>query len=258
VDEIAAALGIEIIKTWAAYCGGVAQVENEDDCVDKKLRNFAGQADSFPTGTVFSEQARDALIACVKDFNSLISDELLMRCMDAEYALFRLVERQICQAKVSGRVFRDIDDFLKTASAIMNRRKTRAGRSLENHVEYVLKKSGIPHVMRPNIDGNPDVVIPSVEAYLDQSFPEQKLVIVGIKTTCKDRWRQVVNEARRISEKHILTIQQGISATQLSQMHSSHIKLIVPAKLHKQYPPGTPITLLTVDKFVSMVKAKLA
>jgi hypothetical protein len=81
---------------------------------------------------------------------------------------------------------------------------------------------------------------------------------VGIKTTCKDRWRQVVNEARRVLDKHILTIQQGISATQLTQMHSSRVKLVVPAKLHKQYPKGTPITLLNVEEFVRMVKAKLA
>ncbi|HXM21184.1 MAG TPA: type II restriction endonuclease [Terriglobales bacterium] len=258
IDEIAAALGVEIIRSWAVYRGGVAQVESEDECVEKRFRHFAGQLEAFPTGAIFSEQARDALIACVKGFNSLVSDELLMRSMDAEYALFRLAERQICQSQISGRVFKDVDDFLKTASSIMNRRKARAGRSLENHVEYALKRSGIPHVMRPHIDGEPDVIIPSVEAYLDRSFPEHKLTVVGIKTTCKDRWRQVVNEARRVVDKHILTIQQGISAAQLSQMHSSRVKLVVPAKLHKQYPKGTPITLLSIEEFLKTVKARLA
>ena len=139
----------------------------------------------------------------------------------------------------------------------MNRRKARAGRSLENHVEYVLKKAGIPHVMRPRIDGEPDVIIPSVEAYLDPFFPDEKLTVIGIKTTCKDRWRQVVNEARRIADKHILTTQQGISATQLNQMHSSRVKLVVPARLQKQYPKGTSITLLSVEEFVKTVRARL-
>src|SRR5437763_15448838 len=113
--------------------------------------------------------------------------------MDAEYRLFRLAERQLCQAEIV-RVFKDVDDFLATASSIMNRRKSRAGRSLENHVEYLLRRSGIRHVMRPDIDGKPDILIPSVDAYIDNSYPTNKLMIVGVKITCKDRWRQILHE----------------------------------------------------------------
>jgi len=51
--------------------------------------------------------------------------------MKAEYRLFKLVERQLCLDEVR-RLFKDIDDFLSTAARIMNRRKTRAGRSMEN------------------------------------------------------------------------------------------------------------------------------
>jgi len=140
----------------------------------------------------------------------------------------------------------------------MNRRKSRAGRSLENHMEYILKKSDIPHVIRPKLDGEPDIVIPSAEAYNDPNYPANKLVVVGVKTTCKDRWRQVVHEAKRVTEKHILTIQQGISSKQLTQMHDSHVTLIVPTRLHKQYPKGSPMTILDVKGFVKEVKQRLA
>ena len=112
--------------------------------------------------------------------------------------------------------------------------------------------------MRPHIDGEPDIVIPSVEAYNDASYPTKKLIVVGVKTTCKDRWRQVVNEAKRVTEKHILTIQQGISGKQLKQMHDSHVRLIVPSSLHKQYPKGSPMTILDVKGFVQEVKQRLA
>ena len=76
----------------------------------------------------------------------------------------------------------------------MNRRKARAGRSFENHVEYLLIQAGMPHKMRPSLgaDGRPDIVIPSEKAYFDPAWPEEKLFIVGLKTTCKDRWRQVL------------------------------------------------------------------
>jgi len=256
IEDIEAALGVTITKNWVAYRYGEPEVETEDACVEKRFRKFVEVLEAFPTGAVFSKEARDTLIECIKKFEALSLDDLLMQCMDAEYRLFRLAERQICQAEIV-RVFKDVDDFLRTASSIMNRRKSRAGRSLENHMEYILKKSGIPHVIRPKIDGEPDIVIPSADAYNDKSYPVDKLIVVGVKTTCKDRWRQVVNEAKRVPEKHILTLQQGVSKKQLTQMHESHVTLIVPAQLHKQYPKGSPMALLDVQSFVKEVKHRL-
>jgi hypothetical protein len=257
IEDIEAALGVQITDNWTAYQHGEPQVETEDECVEKRFRAFVKELEHFPTGAAFSEQARNALIACIKGFDALCSDDVLMRFVDAEYLLFRLAERQICQSEIV-RVFRDVDDFLATASSIMNRRKARAGRSLENHVEYILKQAKIPHVMRPEIDGKPDIIIPSAEAYRDLSYPVKKLMIVGVKTTCKDRWRQILNEAQRIPEKHILTIQQGISSNQLKEMHAAKVALVVPEKLHKQYPGDTPITLLNLEEFVQLAKERLA
>jgi hypothetical protein len=141
----------------------------------------------------------------------------------------------------------------------MNRRKSRAGRSLENHFDYLLGRAAIPHVIRPSeVDGKPDVIIPSVEAYKDNRYPTRKLFMVGVKTTCKDRWRQVLNEAKRIKDKHILTIQQGISKRQLNDMKEDGVQLIVPADIHKQYPPRSDMRLLAVDDFVRLVRRRLA
>jgi uncharacterized metal-binding protein len=53
---------------------------------------------------------------------------------------------------------------------------------------------------------------------MDRHYPTNKLFMVGVKTTCKDRWRQVLNEAKRVKDKHILTTQQGISKRQLNDM----------------------------------------
>jgi hypothetical protein len=40
-------------------------------------------------------------------------------------------------------------------------------------------------------------------------------------------------------------------------MHDSHVRLIVPASLHKQYPKGSPMTILDVKGFVQEVKQRL-
>src|SRR5258708_3883929 len=127
--------------------------------------------------------------------------------------------------------------------------------SSQSHLTIFLLVPFVRHMMRPRSEGEPDVVIPSVEAYHDKSYPTEKLFIVGVKTTCKDRWRQVLNEAPRVPDKHILTIQKGISAKQLNQMHTAQVTLVVPKKLHSQYPKGTPITLLDVEGFIRSVRS---
>jgi hypothetical protein len=83
-------------------------------------------------------------------------------------------------------------------------------------------------------------------------------MMVGVKTTCKDRWRQVIREAPRVPEKHILTIQEGISSKQLDEMHGSNVRLVVPVGLHRLYPRYHPIMLLDVGGFIDAVRARLA
>jgi len=169
--------------------------------------------------------------------------------VEAEYQLFRMVERQIVQPDIV-RNFRDVDDFLQTAARIMNRRKSRAGRSLENHVGHILETSGVQHSVRPNIDGKPDIVIPGEDQYRDNAFPIERLMVVGVKTTCKDRWRQVLNEGRRVQRKHILTTQRGITTNQLREMNEANVTLVVPASLQDEYPPDRPITMISIEQFI--------
>ena len=108
---------------------------------------------------MFSEKTRAILVECLKKFPDLTADEALVTAYQTEYQLFQSVERQVCQNEVSGRLFKSIDDFIQTAASIMNRRKARAGRSFENHVEYLLTHAKIPHKMRPSLgaDGKPDI-----------------------------------------------------------------------------------------------------
>lgn len=258
IEDIQAALGVEVTGFWAAFTHGKPRIETEGQCIERRFRHFVEHLEDFPTGNAFSQETLEALLECVNQFNRLNADKTLVRCVDAEYKLYRLAERQICQNEIV-RVFKDVDDFLATASSIMNRRKSRAGRSLENHFDYLLGRAEIPHVIRPaRVDGKPDVIIPSVEAYEDNRYPINRLFMVGVKTTCKDRWRQVLNEAKRIKEKYILTIQQGISKKQLNDMKEDGVQLIVPKDFHKQYPPNSHMRLLEVEQFVDLVRRRLA
>jgi len=269
IEEVQSALGVEAFETgsagrrgrnWGVYLDGQAQKpESEGACIDRQIRELSATLDGFPSGEVFSGSTRTILSGCLKKFAKLSADETLVRSFQTEYKLFQAVERQVCQNEVSGRLFKSIDDFLHTAASIMNRRKARAGRSFENHVEYLLTKAQIPHEMRPFLgpDGRPDIVIPGEAAYFDQSWPEDKLFVVGLKTTCKDRWRQVLYEGHRVRAKHIVTLQPGISEAQLSEMHAAGVSIVVPKSLHKSFPLDHPISLLSVESFIKTIRRQL-
>lgn len=114
--------------------------------------------------------------------------------------------------------------------------------------------------MRPALgaDGRPDILIPGETAYFDPSWPENRLFVIGLKTTCKDRWRQVLNEGHRVRAKYILTLQQGIIGNQLKEMKDARISLIVPKSLHGKYPESWRPAILDVQSFIESVKQQLA
>lgn len=77
--------------------------------------------------------------------------------------------------------------------------------------------------------------------------------MLAAKTTCKDRWRQILNEANRIPSKHLLTMQEGISLNQYSEMEQEGVILVVPKPLHKAYHKDIRHKLLTLETFIKEV-----
>ena len=255
IAEVEATLGTEIVRSWGVYDpSSLTEPETTDQCLERQFREYTATIANFPTGEVLSRRALLAASTCIGGFGGSTLDDQLLHLVDIEYSLFRMVERKVCQPEIT-RLFKSIDDFISTASSLMNRRKARAGRALENHVEYILKSANLPFTIRPHVDGKPDIIFPDKTAYDDLYFPDNKLIMLGIKTTCKDRWRQVLNEAKRIEVKHLLTLQQGISRNQLTEMQEANVVLVVPAPLHNKYPKEFRSYLVTVDEFVGQLRS---
>jgi len=102
----------------------------------------------------------------------------------------------------------------------------------------------------------PDFIFPGGREYHDKSFPKDKLVCLGAKTTCKDRWRQVLNEADNVPVKHLFTLQQGISRNQLSEMYHENVCLVVPAQYLNSFDKEFQSRIMTLSGFTSFVKEK--
>jgi hypothetical protein len=78
--------------------------------------------------------------------------------------------------------------------------------------------------------------------------------MLAVQTTCKDRWRQVMNEADRVQEKHLLTLQEGVSENQFREMVEAKVQLVVPAKLIDSFPKSVRPHLQTLESFIGDVR----
>lgn len=140
----------------------------------------------------------------------------------------------------------------------MNRRKSRAGWAFGNHIEALLLAHSITFKREGMTEkrNGPDFLFPGEAAYRDLSWPSEKLTMLGAKTSCKDRWRQVLAEANRIDEKHLITLEPGISGTQTDEMKAQKLRLVVPSGLHQTYREEQKTWLFNVSNFLELVKSR--
>jgi len=85
---------------------------------------------------------------------------------------------------------------------------------------------------------------------------DARLTMLGAKSTCKDRWRQVLAEAEKISRKHLLTLEPGISEPQTDQMEASSLQLVVPSPVQDSYTAAQRGWLWSVGDFIEEVRAR--
>lgn len=189
-------------------------------------------------------------------------DAALLAWMDREEQLFRRLERRIVEARLkSGFVSdeeADIDGFLAFSLSVQNRRKSRAGLALENHLEALFRAQELSFDRGKETENRnkPDFLFPGQAEYRNPEFPADRLTMLGAKSTLKDRWRQVLSEATLIETKHLLTLEPGISMNQTQEMQTKRLQLVVPAGVQKSYTDAQQAWLMDVQSFVSLVRAR--
>lgn len=187
---------------------------------------------------------------------SLDPDERLMQRRRAEFDVFLFVEALHTKHLIRDG-FDSVDSFIKIANSISNRRKSRAGRSLEIHLERIFSEEGLIRFdMQANTEGNkkPDFIFPSQMDYHNPYFPSHNLRMLAVKTTCKDRWRQALSEADRVANKHLFTLQEGVSLNQFNEMRDAGVQLVVPRELHKKYPKEIRHEIMYLSEFINEMK----
>lgn len=208
----------------------------------------------FPSGADLIRKTLE-----LRPARNLAVDVRILRRRECEYEIFRSVEEAVELPRIS-EGFASIDEFVARAQTILQRRKARAGRSLELHTREILLEEGFEeerafsHGPESDPGKRPDFLFPSAEAYRNPAFPASSLRMLAAKTTCKDRWRQITEEADRIAIKHLLTLQEGVSENQFRQMTDAGVKLVVPKRLHDAYPATVKPGLMTLAGFLGEVR----
>jgi len=236
---------------------GVEIEEPDTSKIDSLLAKFNNV---FPVTSEFSRYARQTYPGNVDPV--IDPDKTITEYMRWEEQLFRRLERHVVSERLS-RGFstsdgEDVDSFISFSLSVQNRRKSRAGYAFEDHVRYVLMKNGIRFSTKVETEhkSKPDFVFPGITEYNNPDFRSEWLTILGAKTSCKDRWRQVLSEARRISVKHLVTLEPAITENQTDEMRASNVQLVLPESIHKTYTADQQNWIMTVKKFIDLLKER--
>lgn len=213
----------------------------------------------FPTTTDLATNARKCYINSFGVKASVIlahPDIQLLNWLDTEYQLFKTIENNRYNERIKT-PFSTVEELVECANTILNRRKSRAGKSLEHHLSEIFNNFQLNYQTQIITEENkrPDFIFPNSEGYHNYKYSSDKLVFLASKTTCKDRWRQILNEADRIKVKHLFTLQQGISLNQLTEMYKYDVRLVVPKPYLNTFPDEYKDKILTLEGFVKHVKS---
>lgn len=259
IEEFLTALNIS-----NSEINGIIPKQHQATIEDKLLYCFRNFIDTltvdFPPTIEVATNARNCYNGTYNITESIIKrnpDKQILGWLDAEFQLFKTLENDR-YSEIIKTPFKSVENLVEIANTILNRRKSRAGRSLEHHLAQVFDTFSLKYAPQATTEGKkkPDFIFPSEEAYKSSNFNRNKLIMLASKTTCKDRWRQILNEADKIKTKHLFTLQQGISTNQLKEMYKYDVCLVVPKPYLTSFPREFRDKILTLDTFINYAESK--
>ena len=209
--------------------------------------------EQFPSGNDIIKK----VIQMRPEFRQIAVDSRILKRRKCEFELFLSLEEAIELPRIRNG-FATIAEFLEAAQTILQRRKSRSGRSLELHMREILIEEnfqeGKDFSYQPKVGGRPDFLFPNEKAYLNQNFPRENIKMLAVKTTFKDRWRQVTRECPDLQTRYLLTLQEGVSEDQFRLITEAGIRLVVPEPIISKYKNTIRPDILTLEAFLAEVR----
>lgn len=111
----------------------------------------------FPESKIISGKSRDFLGA-IENTSNIKIDDLLLKWIDTEFSLFRYIENNRYKNFIE-KPFSSVEELIKIANTILNRRKSRAGHSLENHLSHIFDTRRIPYSSQAVTEQNKNLIL---------------------------------------------------------------------------------------------------
>jgi hypothetical protein len=249
--EVESGQVVDMARARILEAAGVVLPATDDQLLERMLKLFGN---NFPSSAIFGAFVRKELpdVRAEED-----ADTAIMAWMEREEFAFRVLEKFIVGERLK-QGFKDVDDFVNCSLSVHNRRKSRAGHAFENHLSEVFRAHGLAYERTVTVEdkAKPDFLFPGGAQYFNAAFPVAWLTLLGAKTSCKDRWRQILAESARVKDKHLVTLEPAISSDQLAQMRRHNLQLVIPAALHATYPRAEQASLWDMATFIAVVGDK--
>lgn len=234
-------LGIEI---------SIPSMEDDDEIAVNELTTAREANRDFPSTSRMAQLAQSLVDV---DFQN--ADEALLAFIDREERIFRAIEKILVAEKLA-EGFASVDDFIGYSLSVQNRRKSRMGFALQNHLSriFTVRQLRFDAQVVTEIRNKPDFIFPGIREYRDATFDSELLIMLAAKSSLKDRWRQILDEAERIPNKHLCTLERAISVDQTRTMSARNVTLVIPSAFHSTYTEAQQTDLWSINRFIEYVR----
>lgn len=159
-------------------------------------------------------------------------DAFISAALNGETSLFNHISDALGRLRLRELIDREasLDEFQAMFMRMAQSAKSRRGLSLQHHFASILLAGGIEFSPQCETEEGEtaDFMMPGCSEYHDPGFESHRLRMVACKSTARDRWRQVLNEAARIPEKYFLTLDPDLSARLISKIAAANLRLFLP------------------------------
>jgi hypothetical protein len=246
-------IDLNFTSKWVIESLGIGIEDESSDYLPLILEKYGAQ---YPSTKEFSQFARSTITDISPKDDP---DETLIKWMEREELLFKTLEKHLVEYKLKagfGKEGIDVEDFLTFSIGVQNRRKSRAGYAFENHLSIIFEQNGVNYSRTKvtELNKKPDFLFPGIAQYRDSTFSPELLTMLGVKTTLKDRWRQIINEANRINRKHLITLEPALSKNQTDEIRSENVQLVIPKSIIGSFSEEQKHELIDLKTFIMIVQ----
>lgn len=172
------------------------------------------------------ERPGDAIMRISRDLEFRIYRQHELKRRAIEVVRILSASQDLVSGVVGG--FTALDQVFLSAS---QQRKSRAGRSFENHLRTMLDAGNIMAQEQAILGGRrPDFVLPDVATVRSETREYLDALILSAKTTLRERWKQITHE-RFNCDIYLATVDDRVSPQALEDLRLAEITLVVPESL---------------------------